>query len=147
MPPALAFDFIGAKAVMGKRLPPHGYDPYVWATAVREGLPIAAFASLAQNLGLPQATLAKSLGLSERTLARRKKEVLLSPQESERLVRLAQIAERATQVLGSSAKAIRWLQTPNFSLDNQTPLSQLDVEQGGEVVLNILGRIEHGIFA
>ena len=55
--------------------------------------------------------------------------------------------ERAAEVFESQDLAFDWIKTPNASLDGFTPLSMLDTELGAETVLDMLGRIEHGIFA
>lgn len=42
--------------------------------------------------------------------------------------------------------ALGWIQSSNSSLGGVTPLSLLDTEMGADVVLDTLGRIEHGVF-
>lgn len=118
-----------------------------WVMLVRRGLPSAALESLTGNLGLPQAELAAVLGIPERTLARRKKEGTLSPEESAKLVRLARAAGRATEVFEDRDAALRWLKRPNRALAGEAPLRLLDTEIGAESVMDLLGRIEHGVFS
>ena len=59
---------------------------------------------------------------------------------------LALVADRATEVLGSRQKAMRWLGTPIPALEYETPVSMLDRTEGMNAVLAVLGRIEHGVF-
>jgi hypothetical protein len=47
----------------------------------------------------------------------------------------------------SFSTAVDWLKSPNATFSGQTPLSLLDTEIGAELVMDTLGRIEHGVFA
>jgi putative toxin-antitoxin system antitoxin component (TIGR02293 family) len=114
---------------------------------VRRGLPYTALEAVMERLGLTREQVAEALHLPERTLARRKKERRLHPDESDRLFRLARIAARAAEVLGSTEKASRWLQRPNRALGGRIPLALLDTDAGTREVEEILGRIEHGVFS
>ncbi len=53
---------------------------------------------------------------------------------------------RATEVLGSKEKAMRWLGTPVRGLDFATPISLLATKKGQTRVNDILGQMEHGIW-
>lgn len=57
-----------------------------------------------------------------------------------------EVYARCIEIFGDESKALRWLETPNFVLGNQRPLEMLDNEEGTQLVLNLLGRIEHGVF-
>jgi putative toxin-antitoxin system antitoxin component (TIGR02293 family) len=56
------------------------------------------------------------------------------------------IIERATEVIGSREKALRWLGTPVRALKFATPISLLDTKEGKDAVLTVLGRLERGVF-
>lgn len=112
---------------------------------VRRGLPYAALEAVMARLGLSREQVSEALHLPERTLARRKKERRLHPDESDRLFRLARIAAQASDVLGSTEKAARWLQRPNRALGGRVPLALLDTDAGTREVEEVLGRIEHGV--
>jgi putative toxin-antitoxin system antitoxin component (TIGR02293 family) len=57
------------------------------------------------------------------------------------------VVERAEEVFEDGAHALAWLKTENSSLGDVTPLSLMDTDLGADTVLDILGRIEHGVFA
>ena len=118
-----------------------------WVTLVRQGLPTAVVDEVTKAVQLTQAELSATLGIPERTLIRRKKEGVLSPEESTKLLRLARVVQRAVEVFGDPELAIDWLKTANRSLSGTPPLSLLDTDIGTESVLDTLGRIEHGVFA
>jgi putative toxin-antitoxin system antitoxin component (TIGR02293 family) len=114
---------------------------------VREGLPYSALEAIGEHLHLTVEATAKSLGLSSRTLARRKETGLLDAVESERVVRLAEVAVRAADVFGSDESARAWLDEPNRALGGAKPFEMLDTDVGAEAVRDVLGRIEHGVFS
>lgn len=88
------------------------------------------------------------LVVPKRTLARRRSaNELLTVEETDKALRLKRIATLAERVFGDSAKAHRWLRKPKRSLSGDTPLDYLASENGARVVEEMLGRIEHGIYA
>ena len=86
--------------------------------------------------------------IPKRTMARRKAaSTRLTQEETDRAVRLARIQLEADRVFANPEKASLWLRTPRASLAGQTPLSLLRTEAGSMVVSEILGQIDHGMFA
>lgn len=134
---------LGGIAVL-KRQPRSLLD---WVTLVRQGLPTSVVDEVTKAVHLTQAELSAALGIPERTLIRRKKEGVLSPEESTKLLRLARVVQRAVEVFEDPEPAIDWLKTANRSLGGFSPLALLDTDIGTESVLDTLGRIEHGVFA
>ena len=118
-----------------------------WVAVVREGLPARVLDALASNLGLTRTELAGVLGIAERTLARRRKRGVFTAEESAKLLRLARSLSRATEVFEKGEAAVDWLKRPNRALGHARPLDLLDTDIGGENVLDVLGRIEHGVFS
>jgi putative toxin-antitoxin system antitoxin component (TIGR02293 family) len=134
---------LGGTAVL-KRQPHSLLD---WVSLVRQGLPTSVVDEVTKAVQLTQAELSTALGIPERTLIRRKKEGVLSPEESTKLLRLARVVQRAVEVFEDTESAIDWLKTANRSLRGFSPLALLDTDIGTESVLDTLGRIEHGVFA
>jgi putative toxin-antitoxin system antitoxin component (TIGR02293 family) len=88
------------------------------------------------------------LVVPKRTLARRRADnEPLTVEETDKALRLQRIAVLAGRVFGDHAKAHRWLRKPKRSLRGHTPLAYLASENGARIVEDMLGRIEHGIFA
>jgi putative toxin-antitoxin system antitoxin component (TIGR02293 family) len=86
--------------------------------------------------------------LPARTMARRKKaDEPLTQSETDRALRLARILTEAERVFANAEKADRWLRTANSNFSGQTPLSLLKSEAGGILVEQVLGQIDHGMFA
>ena len=120
--------------------------PLEWVPLVRQGLPSASVDAAIRVTRITKSDLAHALIISEHTLLRRKREGMLSPEESGKLVRFARIVERTAVVFENTEVALGWIQSSNPSLGGVTPLSLLDTEMGADVVLDTLGRIEHGVF-
>jgi len=59
---------------------------------------------------------------------------------------LVRVIARAVEVLGTSEKALRWINAPVRSLGDQTPVSLLSSPEGIERVEDALGSIEHGVW-
>jgi putative toxin-antitoxin system antitoxin component (TIGR02293 family) len=118
-----------------------------WMRLLREGLPGRALSTLLESLGLSRTELCAALDIPERTLTRRLTEGRLTPEESEKVLRLARVWERANAVFASEAAARDWMKSSNATLQDATPLSLLVADIGAEAVLDLLGRIEHGVFS
>ena len=118
-----------------------------WVFLIRKGISSVAVDSLAKALHMTQSELAMALGIPERTLARRKKEGTLNSEESAKLVRLARVIGRAEEVFEDIDVALDWMKSGNAALSGATPLSLLDTDIGAESVMDMIGRIEHGVFA
>lgn len=134
---------LGGRAVFA-RAPRSGLE---WVDVVRHGISSQALDPMLKSVRLSQSELARALDIPERTLARRKREGVLSPEESAKLLRLARTVVRAAQVFEEMGAAIDWLKTPIQALEGATPLSLLDTDIGADSVMDTLGRIEHGVFA
>ncbi|MET1084309.1 MAG: antitoxin Xre/MbcA/ParS toxin-binding domain-containing protein [Burkholderiales bacterium] len=134
---------LGGKGVLGVKPD----SPLDWVGMIREGIPAAALESVLSAVNVSQSELAQALGIPERTLARRKREGILNSEESSKLLRLARVVSRASEVFGEPAAAVNWLKSPNAALRGDAPLTLLDTDIGAESVLDTLGRIEHGVFA
>jgi putative toxin-antitoxin system antitoxin component (TIGR02293 family) len=134
---------LGGKGVFRGRQP----TDEAMINKARRGLPYAALEALATRFAISQETLVRTLHLPPRTLARRKKARRLSAAESDRLLRLARVAARAEDVLGSQERAGAWLREPVRALGRVRPLDLLDTDLGAQQVERILGRIEHGVYS
>ena len=115
--------------------------------AVRKGLPFSAFEAVSKHLEISPQHITAVLGIPPRTIARRKAAGYLTPQESDRLYRLARAISQAVEVLGTIDKARVWLKTPNRALGGDVPLELLDTDIGARQVEEVLLRINYGIFS
>jgi putative toxin-antitoxin system antitoxin component (TIGR02293 family) len=114
---------------------------------LKKGLAISAFDRLYKAMGLTILELGSIANISLRTLRRRKHDGKLTPEESERVYRIACVFDKAVDVFGDVKIAREWLKEPLIALSGKTPLEYLAMEVGAREVESLLGRIEHGVFS
>ena len=114
---------------------------------IKAGLPAGIVDALCRELDISRKELARVAGVAERTLNRKIQEGRLNADQSERFNRMAQMLNRTIEVLGSQEQAVRWLKTPRAYFGGKPPLDFADTELGSREVLNLLGRVEHGVFS
>jgi putative toxin-antitoxin system antitoxin component (TIGR02293 family) len=146
----LVIEALGGRGVIGrsaKQRPQKAAnrDEDALIERVRSGLPYSGLEAIQARFGFGQNELLSILHLPYRTLARRKKAGLLSADESDRLVRFGRVCGQAEEVLGSPARAGRWLREPNPALGNTPPLHWLYTDLGAREVELLLSRIAHGV--
>jgi putative toxin-antitoxin system antitoxin component (TIGR02293 family) len=115
---------------------------------IKSGLKFGVLESLSSVTGQPLAELASRVGIPPRTLARRKSAGKLSMEESERVVRLAGLYEKAAELFnGDVVSAQQWMSQSKKALGGESPLDYAATELGAREVENLIGRLEHGVFA
>ena len=114
--------------------------------SIEDGLPISDFKKLQESLALPDKDLAKYIRIPKSTLALRKKKGKFSFEESERLLRLQRLFEKALGIFKSAELARKWLKEDAYGLGDIPPLEYAATEIGAREVEDLLGRIEHGVF-
>lgn len=132
---------LGGPKVVGRKV----RSPGDLAELVREGLPFASLEAVREGYGISRDVLCTILHLSPRNFLRRKGQARLSPDESDRLYRLARVIAHANRVFEDPEESADWIRSPNVALGKQQPLTLLDTDIGVQQVDQVLGRIEHGI--
>lgn len=114
--------------------------------ATRRGLPVT---DIEQLIGAGRLTLAEvdRIVLPRKTLSHRRKLGTLTPEQSDRLVRVVRIIAAAEETFGSQDKASRWLRRPSKALQGDVPMALLDTGEGTRAVEDLLHRIDHGLAA
>ncbi len=115
--------------------------------AVQRGFSFKALEIFSAETGFPPAEVASIVGIPERTFARRRASGRLSPEESERLLRISSIFEKTVALFeGDVPETVEWLTQPKKALGDKVPLSYSRSELGAREVENLIGRLEHGVF-
>ena len=116
---------------------------------LERGIPSSAFNFLLSRVKVlePEA-VRKAVGLSVRTVQRRNQtpQKPLSPEQSGRAWKFAELLAQATEVLGSQEAAEQWLNTPAMALDQRRPIELLSTSVGAEMVERLLFQIDHGVY-
>lgn len=123
--------------------------------AAREGLSPRALDRVSDAVFGPSRTaadtraFARALGVSERTITRRKTRPSdpLPPQQSDRLLVLAETYDLAVRALDGEDRARAWLTRPHRLLDGESPVARLDTLAGAREVQTVLYHVEFGMAA
>lgn len=116
-----------------------------WVSMIRHGFPCQAVDSLGSHIRATNSEVAEILGISTGMLARRRRGGVLSHQESERLFRVVRAIAQAEEAFEDLGNGLRWLRSPVVVMGGAAPISLLDTEIGGEVVLHTLVNIVYGL--
>ena len=114
---------------------------------IRTGIPKQAMSFLMTNTAMSMLELAAIIHTSDRTLRRYKPEDKLSQEQSERMIEVAKLYSKGEAVFGSLPQFRQWMDTNLLPMGNKKPKEYLDTSMGINMLMDELGRIEHGIFA
>ncbi len=114
--------------------------------ALKQGIPADSFDKLRDRLNVSDNLLSKIVQIPKRTLTRRRRDGRLRTDESERVLRVARVYDKALEVFEDEGAVESWLKNPARGLGYKSPLEYADTELGAQEVINLLGRIEHGVF-
>lgn len=122
-------------------------SPMDFINSSRRGITMRVLSRLGEELALSLGELASILHLSLRTLQRYTPEKRLDTDASAKVLQLAELRSRGLEIFGSDTDFNVWLRTGLPVLSGQRPLDFLDTPFGFKLLDQILGRIEHGVFA
>ena len=157
---------LGSERMLGRKIE----GDFDFDALIRKGIPLRVVSHIKKKFGLSDKDIARIIGISSRTLSRKlklartlppklrktvrgKKPVRnpgeklrrLSLVESDRLYRFAKTVALAKEVFEDERAAIQWLTRPQFGLGEIVPIDLLKTDAGIQEVVDLLGRIEHGI--
>ncbi|MFD2934678.1 type II RES/Xre toxin-antitoxin system antitoxin [Spirosoma flavum] len=113
----------------------------------RQGLAGAETGHVAGLLGVTDKEMARLLNQSVATFHRQANVQQLDAATSERLLLLTRLATYGATVFQDKGKFTRWLRRPLRLLNDRSPLDLLDSSTGVQLVEDIVGRIEYGVFS
>ena len=112
------------------------------------GLPVSILDNIHEWTEMSKTDILRITGINERNVARRKSAGgTLTPGESERVARFVRVLDTAVDYFGSKQDAYDWLQAPVRGLGNVAPIDLIATESGALEVTDLIGRLEHGVFA
>jgi putative toxin-antitoxin system antitoxin component (TIGR02293 family) len=112
---------------------------------IRSALSPAVVNQAVDFLDVPQSQLLGYLKIPVSSFHRKlSEERSLSPEETERVLRLAEVTRLATEAFGDPASASLWLQARSVALTGQSPLEMLDTDIGTQQVRRVLSTINYG---
>ncbi len=121
-------------------------DPYELIRLARRGVSRATLKTVSQGLGVPLKELLPKLPIGERTLQRYNNEQYLPSHVSEQIIQWAQVISFGHAVFESADVFQDWMRSTNRALGGIKPADLLDTRQGAELLLQLLGQIDHGVY-
>ena len=114
----------------------------------QRGIPKGSIDHLAQRIGMSRKNLAeKVFAISVKTLERKSPKTKLDKKISSHAVEIAKVLEHASEVFGDNEKVKDWINRENKALNNMKPVDLFDTLTGLNMVNDILGRIEEGVYS
>lgn len=114
----------------------------------RKGITVSLFEEIVQSSSYTLKQWSKFLHLTERTIQRYKKEKRkFESLQSERIIEIAKLQLKGKEVFGSKEYYEEWMNSKIIALGNIRPIELLDSSFGIDMLMDELGRIEHGILA
>ena len=135
-------EILGGKKVLHKKI----QDQMDMVALIEQGLTKEAAMHLAKALSITNKRLAELLPISKRTLERYHAKKHLDRATSQQLISLARLTARGFEVFGDPDKFVAWMNAPCTALGERTPISLIATQVGIDMVLDELGRIEHGVY-
>ena len=115
--------------------------------AIASGLPYSIYIRVASYADMTNSEFVGLLDISLSTLSRRANTGRLSVGESEKVIRLIQMINRGVILFeGNKDKAISWLKSPSRGLNGIQPITMISTYAGTSEVLELIGRLENGVF-
>lgn len=114
----------------------------------QNGIPVSAFFDMLHISGLSKKELSGLLDVSFKTIQRYQKEnKKLNALNSEQLLKMISLYQKAEETFGEISSFNRWLRKPAHGLGGQKPLELMQTPGGIDLIFEELMRIEYGAFA
>jgi len=131
------YKFLEAKAI---------YNRTDLIDIIRKGIETQQLARIQSFTSLSDSELASLLPISQRQLARYAPTHILNKDITAHLVQLIELFQKGHKLFGSE-KFELWIRTRNKVMNDNTPLSLMDTSIGIELIEDIIGRIEYGVYS
>lgn len=113
-----------------------------------DGLTKASIDELAMDLGISRKSMAEDiLNVSVKTMERKSPEDKLDKKLSSHAIEIARTIQHAFRVFEDEEKVKRWVIRENKALNGMKPIRLFDTLTGLNLVNDILGRIEEGVYS
>ena len=112
-----------------------------------EGVTKEALLRLVRYLEFSIDQMAEILPVTKRTIQRYSRKQRFNQVVSEQIITIAEVTARGSVVFESKDDFLAWIRSSIKALGNRTPHSLLGSRFGTEMVLDELGRMEHGVMS
>jgi putative toxin-antitoxin system antitoxin component (TIGR02293 family) len=113
-----------------------------------EGISKSSVDALANYLGISRKSMAEDIfDLSVKTLERKAPADKMDKRTSSHALEIAKVMQHAFEVFEDEEKLKRWLNKEHRALNGMKPVALFDTMTGLNMVNDILGRIEEGVYS
>lgn len=134
---------LGGSAQVGQTL----QNDFDLIEITRRGLPKSVVISLSEILGISMEKMSDLLHVSHRTIQRKSNTDLLNTYSTEQVLEIAEVISKGIEVLGTLESFKAWLHSEIRHLNYKKPIDFLDTSFGTHMILDMLGRIEYGVYS
>jgi len=120
--------------------------PFNSIILIRKGISVEQLRFFQKYAELSNKELATILPISERQLARYAPDHKLRKDISSHIILLIGLFKKGEDVLGYS-NFIEWIREPIYALKNRSPLHYMDTPIGINLISDVIGRIQHGVYS
>jgi putative toxin-antitoxin system antitoxin component (TIGR02293 family) len=111
------------------------------------GISKASINTLADHIGVSRKYISENIfDLSVKTIERKEDREKLNRKISSHALEIAKLVQHAYTVFRNEEKMKRWLNRENRALNNMKPVELLDTLSGLNLLDDVLGRIEEGVY-
>jgi len=114
---------------------------------VRRGISKKTILKLADLLSISLKDFAKLLPVTERTIQRYSDNRRFKREVSEHVILIAEVLIKGLEVFENKEGMNKWMKTPNRGISDTRPIDLLDTSFGIQLVMDELGRLEHGVYS
>ncbi|MEX0646742.1 MAG: antitoxin Xre/MbcA/ParS toxin-binding domain-containing protein [Balneolaceae bacterium] len=123
-------------------------DTYQLVSKAQDGISVNAFFDILTISGLSKEELSGLLDVSFKTIQRyQKEEKKLSALNSEQLLKMIGLYQKAENIFGTIESFNSWLRKPAIGIGGKEPLKFMQTSGGIDLLLEELHRIEYGALA
>jgi len=112
------------------------------------GITKSSLNTLASHIGISRKNMAEDIfDVSVKTLERKDSNTRLDKKTSSHALEIAKVVQHAYEVFRDEEKVKLWINRENKALNNMKPVQIFDTLSGLNMVNDILGRIEEGVYS
>ena len=112
------------------------------------GITKSSINSLAAHIGISRKNMAEDIfDVSIKTFERKDDKDKLDKKTSSHAIEIAKVVQHAYEVFRDESKLKLWINRENKALNNLKPVQLFDTLSGLNMVNDILGRIEYGVYS
>lgn len=136
--------------------PQHGDKVSFWSSlgiddantaAVHQGFEPKVYRNIIERTKLSQSEFHSVTHIPLSTIKRRlKNDERFNTQESDAIYRLAMLVKLATELFDDEQRALEWMRENVYGLGGKRPLDMVSTTVDFEIVKDLIGRVEHGVF-